>query len=121
MSPHLSIYQPQITWYGSITNRITGSLLSGGLYVFAVAYLVAPTVGWHLESAALAASFGALPLALKLITKVVVAWPFAYHALNGVRHLAWDVGLGFKTKTVQRTGWAVAGLSVVSAVALAFV
>jgi succinate dehydrogenase (ubiquinone) cytochrome b560 subunit len=30
ISPHLSIYQPQITWYLSMFNRITGAILSGG-------------------------------------------------------------------------------------------
>lgn len=28
-SPHFTIYQPQLTWYGSIANRITGVGLSG--------------------------------------------------------------------------------------------
>lgn len=27
-SPHLTIYEPQLTWYGSIANRITGTGLS---------------------------------------------------------------------------------------------
>jgi succinate dehydrogenase (ubiquinone) cytochrome b560 subunit len=30
-SPHLSIYKPQITWYLSMTHRITGAILSGGI------------------------------------------------------------------------------------------
>ncbi|HTC17699.1 MAG TPA: succinate dehydrogenase, cytochrome b556 subunit, partial [Stellaceae bacterium] len=30
-----------------------------------------------------------------------------YHLLNGIRHLAWDIGLGFELKTVYRSGWAV--------------
>lgn len=30
-SPHFQIYQPQITWYGSIINRVTGVGLSAGL------------------------------------------------------------------------------------------
>ncbi|KAI9832086.1 MAG: hypothetical protein M1826_002415 [Phylliscum demangeonii] len=28
LSPHLSIYRPQITWYASTLNRIAGSILS---------------------------------------------------------------------------------------------
>src|SRR6266516_7958120 len=46
VSPHLSIYRPQVTWYASALNRITGAVLSGGLYVFAAAYLVSPLLGW---------------------------------------------------------------------------
>lgn len=29
-SPHFTIYQPQLTWLGSIANRITGVGLSAG-------------------------------------------------------------------------------------------
>jgi len=121
VSPHLGIYRPQITWYGSILNRITGLALSGPLYLFGAAYLVAPAVGWHLESASIAAAFAAWPVALKVATKMLVAWPFAFHSLNGIRHLVWDLGLQLSNKQVARTGWSVVGLSVLGALALAFV
>ncbi|MCJ1302160.1 hypothetical protein MMC08_004963 [Hypocenomyce scalaris] len=120
VSPHLSIYQPQITWYTSVLTRITGSILSGGFYIFGAAYLVAPLMGWHLESASLAAAFGAWPVAAKVATKFAVALPFTYHSLNGVRHLAWDTGRNLSNLAVQRSGWAVVGASVVSAVWLAY-
>lgn len=32
ISPHLSIYQPQLTWYGSAAHRITGCAIGGGMY-----------------------------------------------------------------------------------------
>lgn len=121
VSPHLSVYRPQITWYGSALNRITGSLLSGGFYVFGAAYLVSPLSGWHLDSVSMAAAFGSLSMAAKVAIKFGVALPFTYHGFNGVRHLMWDTGRGLDNKGVQRTGWAVVGLSVVSAAGLAFV
>jgi len=121
VSPHLSIYRPQITWYGSALNRVTGSVLSGGFYVFGAAYLILPLFGWHLDSVSMAAAFGSLPVAAKLAIKLGVALPFTYHSFNGVRHLMWDTGRGLDNKGVQRTGWAVVGLSVVSAAGLAFV
>ncbi|AEO62948.1 5e45385d-3988-49d1-b298-a40f41420294 [Thermothielavioides terrestris] len=121
VSPHLAIYDKQQTWFGgSAWQRITGSALSGGLYVFATAYLVAPLAGWHLESASLAAAFGALPLAAKGALKFLAAWPFAYHAVNGVRHLAFDLGYGFKRQTIVKTGWYIWGVSVVGGLYLAF-
>lgn len=120
VSPHLSIYKPQITWYASIFNRITGSVLSGGLYVFATAYLVAPLFGWHLESASLVAAFGSLSLVSKFALKLGVAFPFTFHCFNGVRHLVWDTGRQLTNKQVITTGWTVVGLSVTSALALAF-
>ncbi|RJE21725.1 succinate dehydrogenase cytochrome [Aspergillus sclerotialis] len=120
VSPHLSIYRPQITWIGSASNRIAGIILSGGLYLFSTAYLASPLLGWHLESASVAAAFGALPLLAKVALKGTVAFPFAYHSLNGLRHLMWDAGRGFTNQQVIKTGWTVVGLSAVSALLLAF-
>ncbi|KIX98682.1 uncharacterized protein Z520_05983 [Fonsecaea multimorphosa CBS 102226] len=120
VSPHLAIYRPQITWYLSALNRITGATLSGAIYVFGAAYLVAPLFGWHLESASLAASFAALPVILKVGLKALVAFPFTFHGLNGIRHLIWDTGAAFTNQQVIWTGWTVVGLSVVSALGLTF-
>ncbi|KAF9520570.1 hypothetical protein BS47DRAFT_1481326 [Hydnum rufescens UP504] len=51
-SPHFTIYQPQLTWIGSIAHRISGVGLSvAGLYAFLLAYLGAPVVGIPLDSA----------------------------------------------------------------------
>ncbi|OJJ48443.1 hypothetical protein ASPZODRAFT_130469 [Penicilliopsis zonata CBS 506.65] len=120
VAPHLTIYRPQVTWVLSSLNRITGFALSGSLYLFASAYLVAPLFGWHLESASLAAAFGALPLIAKVLIKSTVALPFTFHSLNGIRHLMWDLGRGLTNQQVIKTGWTVVGLSVVSALAIAF-
>lgn len=119
VSPHLSIYKPQITWYASALNRISGSILSGGFYLFFAAYAVAPLLGWHLESVSLAAAFGALPLAAKLGLKFTAALPFTFHSLNGVRHLVWDMGKQIRNQQVARSGWLVVGLSLVGAAGLA--
>ena len=62
--------------------------------------------------------FGAVA---KGVGKFVIAWPFAFHSLNGVRHLVWDMGRELSNRQVQVTGWVVVGLSVVSSAALAFV
>lgn len=100
VAPHLSIYRPQITWFASALNRITGCTLSGTFYIFGSAYLVAPLFGWHLESASLAAAFAAWPVAAKVATKMFFAWPFTFHCFNGVRHLVWDMGYEFKNQQV---------------------
>lgn len=121
ISPHLTVYKPQITWYGSALNRITGSVLSGGIYVFATAYLVSPLLGWHLESGAVAEWFGSFGAVTKGVMKFGISWPFTYHFWNGIRHLAWDTGRQLNNKQVQVTGWAVVGLSVVCSAVLAFV
>lgn len=120
VSPHLGIYKPQITWIGSSLNRITGCILSGGLYVFGAAYLAAPLFGWHLESASIAAAFGAWPVAAKFATKLFIAFPFTYHSFNGIRHLVWDTGAAFTNKQVIVTGYIVFAISGITALGLCF-
>jgi succinate dehydrogenase (ubiquinone) cytochrome b560 subunit len=120
ISPHLSIYQPQIPWILSILNRITGATLSGSFYLFGAAYLVAPLLGWHLESASIAAAFASWPVAAKIGTKAFFALPFTFHSFNGLRHIIWDMGSQFSNKQVIVTGWTVVGLSVASALGLTF-
>ncbi|KAK6834028.1 succinate dehydrogenase cytochrome b560 subunit [Apiospora arundinis] len=115
------VYDPSQTWFGgSIWNRITGGIFSGGLYVFATAYLAAPLLGWHIESASMAAAFGTLPLAVKGSLKFLLAWPFAFHGINSCRHLTWDTAKGFSKKSVMSGGYAILGASVVSAFGIAF-
>ncbi|CAO2647402.1 Nn.00g083240.m01.CDS01 [Neocucurbitaria sp. VM-36] len=114
VSPHLTIYRPQITWYASGLNRVSGLMLSGPLYIFGIAYLAAPTLGWHLETQSMVAAVAAWSATSKIALKTFFALPFFYHGINGFRHLAWDLGVGFKNQTVIRTGWTMIGLSVAS-------
>lgn len=95
-------------------------MLSGGLYIFATAYLAAPLFGWHLESASIAAAVATWPVLLKLGLKFVASLPFTFHSLNGVRHLVWDTGRELSNKAVQRTGWAVVGGTVVGSGVLVY-
>lgn len=66
VSPHLGIYKWQVTWILSSLNRITGSVLSGGLYIFGALYCVAPLLGFSITSAGMAAGFAKWPLILKV-------------------------------------------------------
>lgn len=119
VAPHLAIYKPQVTWYLSGLNRITGLLVSGAFYAFGGLYLIAPYAGFHMESAVIAASFGAWPWIVKFAVKLGLALPFTFHSFNGIRHLVWDTASMITNKKVQQSGWFVVGLSVVSALGLA--
>jgi succinate dehydrogenase (ubiquinone) cytochrome b560 subunit len=75
------------------------------------AYLIFPAIGWGFDAASLAAAFGTLPLLAKVGIKSFVAFPFAFHALNGLRHLTWDSGTGMErfvedsdVSTVEKAG-----------------
>jgi succinate dehydrogenase / fumarate reductase cytochrome b subunit len=39
-------------------------------------------------------------------------WSLAYHLLNGIRHLAWDLGYGFAVPTANLSGIIVIAASV---------
>jgi succinate dehydrogenase (ubiquinone) cytochrome b560 subunit len=51
------------------------------------------------------AAVAAWPVWAKVSAKIAIGMPFFYHCVNGLRHLAWDVGLGFSNKAVMQTGW----------------
>ena len=102
LSPHLTIYRPQLTSITSILNRITGNaLLLGGLLV--VAWLVSAAISpacFEATDALLTSWLGDLVMTLSL-------WALWYHALGGLRHLIWDAGYGLELETAEKLGWAV--------------
>ncbi|RUS20249.1 hypothetical protein BC938DRAFT_475591 [Jimgerdemannia flammicorona] len=119
LSPHILIYEPQLTWYMSGAHRITGTALAGGFYVGTLAYLFGPAFGLHLDSASLVSAIATLPVSAKIGAKTLVAFPFVYHSLNGVRHLIWDMGMALTLKGVYATGYMVLGGTVVGSLYLA--
>eukprot|EP00088_Acartia_fossae_P027653 TRINITY_DN283_c0_g1_i1.p1 TRINITY_DN283_c0_g1~~TRINITY_DN283_c0_g1_i1.p1 ORF type:complete len:173 (-),score=49.82 TRINITY_DN283_c0_g1_i1:177-695(-) len=116
ISPHLTIYKFQLTSMLSITHRATGLAQSAFLSGFAVAAMTLPGTFPMWLSAIQDLHIGA---PLIFMAKVVLAWPITYHLFNGVRHLAWDMGMGFKIADLYKSGWTVVTLSVLFAVALA--
>jgi len=108
LSPHLQIYQPQLTSVLSVTHRGTGLALAVGT-VFLVWWLFAAAFnpGWFgLAQAFWYSWIGRLML---------LGWTFSffYHLCNGIRHLFWDAGWGLELKTAYRSGWTVVGSSIV--------
>lgn len=95
ISPHLSIYQPQLTWLSSIANRITGAGMSALLYAGAIGYVAAPYMGLAdvFTSASVVDAVAHLSPAVKMAIKAPLAATFTYHFWNGLRHLSWDLGL----------------------------
>lgn len=59
------------------------------LYGYALAYLAAPET---FSSVNVIELVHGLPEAVKYAGKFILALPFSFHALNGLRHLSWDVG-----------------------------
>ena len=109
MSPHLQIYRWQIGNSLSILHRLTGVALALGLIVLC-SWCVALASGERAYAAAMRLYESPLGIA------VMIAWTFAFmfHLLNGLRHLFWDVGLGFERLQRHASGW----FAVLGAVAL---
>ena len=118
LSPHLSIYRPQITSTLSVLMRITGLAMSGAFCLYPLLYLASPLLGIDVSVASLVAMVGSWPAFVKLPLKLAVAWTFTFHGFNALRFLTWDVARGITNKRVAQTGWAVVVASFASALAL---
>lgn len=113
LSPFVTIFHWPVTMATSIIHRATGVGLAGGLIVL-VWWLVAASSGPE------AYNFF-LDIAETTIGQLCLfgfTWALAYHAVNGIRHLCWDLGYGFQVKTADISGIAVMVLSVLIAVAV---
>lgn len=108
LSPHLTIYRPQLNSITSIFVRITGNAL----------FVSAILVVWWLIAAASSPEYFAMADAvltsflgdLVMTLSVLGLW---YHLLGGVRHLIWDTGRGLDVETSDMMGWGMIGGSVV--------
>jgi succinate dehydrogenase/fumarate reductase cytochrome b subunit len=65
-----------------------------GLYSFLIAHLAAPVTGIPMDSGHVIEFVHGAPEWLKYTAKGIVALPFTFHSLNGIRHLAWDLVKG---------------------------
>jgi succinate dehydrogenase / fumarate reductase cytochrome b subunit len=113
LSPHLQVYNPQITSVMSILHRITGVILalgSLGLLWVLISLSMGPEA-FSVAQACIGGVFGRL-----------AAFAFSlclmYHLFNGVRHLFWDIGKGYDLSTVTRSGLLVLALTVLSTTGL---
>ena len=112
LSPHLQIYGWSITMAASITHRATGIALSGGVLLLAW-WLIAAASG--AEAYAVFVRVASHPVGQIVLFGLL--WSLAFHLLNGIRHLAWDLGYGFKVSTARLTGALVYLFSVLLAAA----
>ena len=108
LSPHLQIYRPQWTMVLSMLHRITGVGLGLGALLLAW-WLVAAASGPEAFSAAQAV-MRSIPGRCVLLG---LTFSLFYHLSNGIRHLFWDVGIGFELKAARASGWFVLALAVV--------
>jgi succinate dehydrogenase cytochrome b556 subunit len=104
LSPHLSVYRPQLTSILSIFHRISGGFLASILLftifclkicdltlsyyqIYWCFFYIAINLNWFLFS---------------IINLVLLA--ICFHITNGIRHILWDFGFFLDLSKVYRTG-----------------
>lgn len=100
LSPHLTIYRPQLTSMTSILTRITGNALIVTTFII-VWWLFAAATGP--EYFAIANGFATSVVGDILFT--LSLWGIWYHYLAGIRHLIFDAGRGLDISTAEKLGW----------------
>jgi succinate dehydrogenase / fumarate reductase cytochrome b subunit len=102
LSPHVQVYRWPVSMALSILHRITGCALGVGTLLLT----------WWLVSAASAddvfyraQEFMGSAVGLLLLFGWSVA--LIFHFFSGIRHLVWDVGVGFDAPHYNTSGWAV--------------
>jgi len=116
MSPHLTIYKPQLTSMLSISHRITGCVQSGLLTGAAIGVLAMPGNFASVLSMIQDLQIGS-PILFTL--KFLLSVPVTFHFWNGFRHLSWDLGYGFKIADLYKSGWIVCAITMITAVIVA--
>ena len=109
-------YRFQITSVMSLMHRMTGVVLALAAFGFS----------WWIMSMALGGGYAECATAVtsSLPGKIVlflISLALMYHLFNGIRHLAWDAGFGFRIPQVYASGYTVLALTVVSTLILWFV
>jgi succinate dehydrogenase / fumarate reductase cytochrome b subunit len=110
LSPHMTVYRWPVTMMTSITHRFTGLGLAVGAVILA----------WWLVSISNGPegfqNFHAIAdTPVGLLVLFGLTWSLIYHFLNGVRHLAWDLGYGFDKKDAERNSVIILALSIIGA------
>lgn len=102
LSPHLQVYKWPVSMALSIGHRISGVGLAIGTLLMT----------WWLVAAALSnGAFAAVQGVLSSVIGVLalMAWTAAliFHLFSGIRHLMWDIGIGFDDRSYRTSGWTV--------------
>ncbi len=99
LSPHLTIYRPQLTSITSIFVRITGNAL------FVTALMI---VWWFVAAAsgpdAFATADGFVRSWFGDLVLFLSTWAIWYHMAGGIRHLIWDSGHMLDVERSERAG-----------------
>ncbi len=99
LSPHLTIYRPQMTSASSIMVRITG---------IAALILSALVVWWLLAAATSESAFAFIDTLIRSwlgdLVMFGATWAIFYHMLGRLRHVIWDLGYCLDVSVAEKLG-----------------
>ena len=111
LSPHLQVYRLALGTVLSGLHRISGVALSAASLLL-VGWLVAAARGPQAYAMAIR-FFSSVPVKLVLAAALAAFW---YHLFAGLRHMAWDAGLGFDKAVTRKSGMTVVALAVLASI-----
>ena len=113
LSPHIQIYNWHISSLVSICHRITGiiNIIIITFICLWVTFLLLGNSNYELLQKFFLTYFG------KFII-IGTIWSFSFQILSEIRHLFWDMGLGFELKTANITGLLVIFGSFIATIAI---
>nr|YP_010204186.1 succinate:cytochrome c oxidoreductase subunit 3 [Ahnfeltia fastigiata]UAT97941.1 succinate:cytochrome c oxidoreductase subunit 3 [Ahnfeltia fastigiata] len=105
ISPHLTVYSPEVSSVFSIWHRITGVVLSLSLVIVLV---LAKSFAWlnfnPLFISTTNVGLNSVPWLINFVLATFYLF-FLYHMLNGFRHITWDLGFSLKISNINFTAW----------------
>jgi succinate dehydrogenase / fumarate reductase cytochrome b subunit len=112
LSPHLQIYRLPLTALLSIVHRATGVVLALGslLLVWVLASAASGPQAYEFAYQHMASWYGQVFL-------IGLTFSLYLHFCNGIRHLFWDVGMGFELETVDLTAKLAIAMAIVLTIA----
>ncbi|KAF7638943.1 hypothetical protein Mgra_00001466 [Meloidogyne graminicola] len=102
VSPHLSIYKPQLTWLISGGHRITAlfvGVLAFSYGPFSYSSFIERIRSWN------------LPWPITATFKFIIAWIVVFHSINGIRFMGFDLAKGMELRQIYMSGYLVLALS----------
>lgn len=85
ISPHVSIYKFPVTALSSITNRITGVVISGGFIIVGISSFFPKQQAIILQKYESLKKYESIR-----IIKPILFFPIIFHTFGGIRHFLWD-------------------------------
>ena len=101
ISPHLSVYNPQLSSLFSIWHRITGVLLSSiiSLYLLFLKVFTMMSYNYLEVFQSFIFKFYSIDSLVDYLYLIILIL-FFYHVFNGTRHITWDMGFLIDTRSL---------------------